>query len=83
MKEFLPPQLPPQGRVKFNVRTAEAASSMPVRWPSVAASPATPERDVRSTSAGTTARTEARALLHIQVRARHNCSDFHGYSFHT
>lgn len=75
---ILPPQqLPPQGRVKFSVRTAGAASSTPVRLQSVAASPATPERDARSTSAGITARTEARALLHIQVSARHTCSDFH------
>lgn len=44
---------------------------MPVRWQSVAASPATQERDVRSTSAGTTVRTEAPALLLIQVRAGH------------
>lgn len=69
---LLPPlQLSPQGPAIYSVRTVGAASSTPVRWPSVAASPATPERDVRSTSAGTTARTEAHALLLIQVRARH------------
>lgn len=69
--EIPPPQLPPQGLAKFSVRTAGAASSTPVRWPSVAASPATPARDARSTSAGTTARTAAHALLLIQVKAWH------------
>lgn len=63
-------QPPPQDPAIFSVRTVGAASSTPVRWPSVAVSPATLERDVRSTSAGTTARTEAPALLLIQVYTR-------------
>lgn len=66
-----PSQLPPQGPAIFCVRTVAAASSTPAKWPSVAASPATPERDVRSTSVGTTARMEANAVLLIQVRAWH------------
>lgn len=64
-------QLPPLGPVIFSVRMVGAASLMPVRWPSVAARRVTPERDVRSTNAGTTARTVAPALLLIQVRAQH------------
>lgn len=71
MKTSRLPQLPPLGPVIFSVRTAGAAISMPVRWPSVAASPATRERDVRSTSVGTTARTGERARLLIEVTAQH------------
>lgn len=43
---------------------------MLARWPSVAANRATSGRGARSTSAGTTARTEARALLLTQVRTQ-------------
>lgn len=43
---------------------------MLARWPSVAANRATPGRGARSTSAGTTVRTEARALLLMQVRTQ-------------
>lgn len=52
----------------FSARMVGAASSTPDKWPSVAASPVTLERDVRSTSAGTTAKTEAHAPLLILVR---------------
>lgn len=68
-------QLLPLGPAIFSVRTVGAASSMPVRWLSVAVSLATLERDVRSTSAETTARMEAHALLLIQVGAQHPCKD--------
>lgn len=57
----------PLGPVIFSVRMAGAASSMPVMWPSVAASLATLVRDARSTSAETTATMEARVLHLIQV----------------
>lgn len=68
------PQLPLVVHAWCSVWTVAAASSTPTNSPNVVVSPTTEGNDVRSTSAETTARTEAHAHRPLQVGVGHDRS---------